>query len=119
VVTRQHLIDMIASISSLIKTLLLIDNDNVRSHVLLYSIVRNAIDSKKLIGSWLTFMLQSPVKIVSHRAVDYLRLLSNAAEEDEEFKGKESRHDELPETLRALEDLITIKNLARQYHYQQ
>ena len=77
------LVSTVASIPSLMKTLLLLnDNDPVKSRVFHLSIVRRAISSKYTIGNWLVYMLEAVDPIVARRGVDFLEILSEDEDEN-------------------------------------
>eukprot|EP00585_Thalassiosira_rotula_P008332 CAMPEP_0196150896 /NCGR_PEP_ID=MMETSP0910-20130528/32606_1 /TAXON_ID=49265 /ORGANISM="Thalassiosira rotula, Strain GSO102" /LENGTH=1125 /DNA_ID=CAMNT_0041414131 /DNA_START=36 /DNA_END=3413 /DNA_ORIENTATION=- len=77
------LVSSIALIPSLMKTLLLLnDNDPVKSRVFNLSIVRRVISSKYTIGNWLVYMLEAVDPIVARRGVDFLEILSEDEDEN-------------------------------------
>lgn len=78
---RCRLVERIASVPNLIKTLLLLENEEERSRVFDLPIVGAVMLSKRSMGPWFTYMLRSDTRIVSHRAVAYLGLLSNVSAE--------------------------------------
>ena len=113
-VIRSRLIERIASIPNLMKTLLLIDDDMERNRVFELPIVRAAMLSKRAMGTWFTFMLRSEARVVSQRAVMYLGLLSDVSGE---FRSQQlaatgrsstssTKPDEIREAVLVLEDLI-------------
>ncbi|KAL7548489.1 hypothetical protein ACHAWF_011771 [Thalassiosira exigua] len=79
----KSLVSSIASIPSLMKTLLLLnDADPAKSRVFHLSIVRRAISSKYTVGNWLVYMLEAIDPIVARRGVDYLEILSEDEDEN-------------------------------------
>ena len=78
---RCRLVERIASVPNLIKTLLLLESDEERGRVFELTIVRAVMLSKRAMGPWFTYMLRSDTRIVSHRAIAYLSLLSNVSSE--------------------------------------
>ena len=80
---RRRLIERVASIPNLIKTLLLIEDESERSSVFGLSIVRGVMLSGRSMGPWFTWMLRSENGLVSKRAVQYLGLLSDVSDESE------------------------------------
>ena len=78
---RCRLVERIASVPNLIKTLLLLESEEERGCVFEMTIVRAVMLSKRAMGPWFTYMLRSDTRIVSHRAVAYLSLLSNVSSE--------------------------------------
>ena len=79
----NSLVSSIASIPSLMKTLLLLnDNDPVKSRVFNLSIIRRVISSRYTIGNWLVYMLEAVDPIVARRGVDYLEILSEDEDEN-------------------------------------
>ena len=76
----QIYISSFASIPNLMKTFLLIDNDNMRKKAFEVDIMRRAMLSKQSIeGPWLSQMLQHHHR---KRATEYLLLLSNLSTEE-------------------------------------
>jgi hypothetical protein len=67
----------VASIPDLVKTILLIEDDDDREYILSTSIVRRIMLSKHSIGPWLPAMLQSKDKRLPQRTVDYLKSVSS------------------------------------------
>jgi len=111
---KSHLIERIASVPNLMKTLLLIEDDVERNQVFELPIIRAAMLSKKAMGTWFTLMLRCEARAVSQRAVMYLGLLSDASGE---FKRQQqsstatgvassTRPDEIREAVLVLDDLI-------------
>ena len=79
----NSLVSSVASIPSLMKTLLLLnDSDPVKARVFNLSIVRRAISSKYTIGNWLVYMLEAVDPVVARRGVDYLEILSEDEDEN-------------------------------------
>jgi hypothetical protein len=79
----NSIVSAVASIPSLMKTLLLLnDNDPVKSRVFNLSVVRRAISSKYTIGNWIVYMLEAVDPIVARRGVDYLEILSEDEDEN-------------------------------------
>jgi hypothetical protein len=77
------LVSSIASIPSLMKTLLLLsDRDPAKSRVFHLSIVRRVMSSRHAIGNWLVFMLEAVDPAVARRGVDYLEILSEDEDEN-------------------------------------
>jgi len=74
---EAEIIQSIASIPDLVKTVLLIGDEEQRNYLLSTTIMRRVLASKYSIGSWLTRMLQSPNKRATDRALLYLRLVSD------------------------------------------
>jgi hypothetical protein len=68
---------VVASIPDLMKTVLLIEEDEDREFALSTSILRRVMLSKHSVGPWLTEMLQSKDRKLSQRAVDYLKSVSS------------------------------------------
>lgn len=66
-----------ASIPHIIKTILLIRDDEDKKFALSTSIIRRAMLSKHSVGPWLTEMLQSEDRELSQRSVDYLKSVSD------------------------------------------
>jgi hypothetical protein len=67
----------VASIPDLMKTILLIEDDDDREFALSTSIIRRVMVNKHSVGPWLTNMLQSRERKLSQRTVDYLKAVSN------------------------------------------
>ena len=112
---RRRLIERVASIPNLIKTLLLIEDESERSSVFGLSIVRGVMLSGRSMGPWFTWMLRSENGLVSKRAVQYLGLLSDVSDESEknrQWSGGDqegqaaTKHDEVQEAVLVLDDLI-------------
>ncbi|KAK1741874.1 hypothetical protein QTG54_007447 [Skeletonema marinoi] len=79
----NSLVSSVASIPSLMKTLLLLnDSDPVKARVFNLSIIRRAISSKYTIGNWLVYMLEAVDPVVARRGVDYLEILSEDEDEN-------------------------------------
>ena len=79
----NSLVSSVASIPSLMKTLLLLnDSDPVKSRVFNLSIVRRVISSKYSVGNWLVYMLEAVDPVVARRGVDYLEILSEDEDEN-------------------------------------
>jgi len=79
----NYLVSSVASIPSLMKTLLLLnDSDPVKARVFNLSIIRRAISSKYTIGNWLVYMLEAVDPVVARRGVDYLEILSEDEDEN-------------------------------------
>jgi spore maturation protein SpmB len=79
----NSIVSSVASIPSLMKTLLLLnDNDPAKSRVFHLSVIRRAISSKYTIGNWLVYMLEAVDPIVARRGVDYLEILSEDEDEN-------------------------------------
>ena len=74
-----RLVERIASIPNLMKTLLLIEEEEERTRVFDLPIIRSIMLSKRAMGPWFTHMLRSDARIVTHRAVEYLGLLSSVS----------------------------------------
>ena len=109
---KSHLIERIASVPNLMKTLLLIEDDVERNQVFELPIIRAAMLSRKAMGTWFTLMLRSEARAVSQRAVVYLGILSDASGE---FKRQQqsatgvassTNPDEIREAVLVLDDLI-------------
>ena len=79
----KMLVSSVASIPSLMKTLLLLnDSDPVKARVFNLSIIRRAISSKYTVGNWLVYMLEAVDPVVARRGVDYLEILSEDEDEN-------------------------------------
>lgn len=79
----NSIVSAVACIPSLMKTLLLLnDNDPVKSRIFNLSVVRRAISSKYTIGNWLVYMLEAVDPVVARRGVDYLEILSEDEDEN-------------------------------------
>jgi hypothetical protein len=74
---RTEIVQSIASIPGLVKTILLLEDDDQRNFVLSTSLFRRVLVSKHSVGRWLTGMLQSSERRVWERAVEYLKLASD------------------------------------------
>lgn len=68
-----------ASIPELMKTILLIDDEEDRDFALSTSIVRRMMINDCSVGRWLTSMLQSKDRKMAQRVVAYLKLVSDTA----------------------------------------
>lgn len=69
-------VETIASIPNLLRTILSIHDEADMEFAMSTSIIRRVMVKKQSIGKWLTSMLQSPHKEVSHRATDYIQAVS-------------------------------------------
>jgi len=79
----NSLVSTVASIPSLMKTLLLLnDSDPVKSRVFHLSIVRRVISSRYTVGNWLVYMLEAVDPVVARRGVDFLEILSEDEDEN-------------------------------------
>lgn len=79
----NSLVSSVASIPSLMKTLLLLnDSDPVKARVFNLSIIRRAISSKYTVGNWLVYLLEAVDPVVARRGVDYLEILSEDEDEN-------------------------------------
>jgi hypothetical protein len=74
---RTEIVQSIASIPGLVKTILLLEDDDQRNFVLSTSLFRRVLVSKYSVGRWLTGMLQCDEQRVWKRAVEYLKLASD------------------------------------------
>jgi hypothetical protein len=72
-----EIVQSIASIPDLVKTILLLEDDDQRNFVLSTSLFRRVLVSKYSVGRWLTGMLQCDEKRVWKRAIEYLKLASD------------------------------------------
>lgn len=81
-------VQVVAAVPDLMKTILLIENDDDRNFALSTSIMRRVMINKYSIGPWLTQVLQSRDKRLAQRAVDYLKTVS--IELCKEFPGPSS-----------------------------
>ena len=79
VIIHTRLVERIASIPNLMKTLLLIEEEEERIRVFELPVIRSVMLSKRAMGPWFTYMLRSDSRIVTHRAVEYLGLLSSVS----------------------------------------
>ena len=70
-------VQKVASIPGLMETILMIKNDEDREFVISTPIIREVMSSKESIGTWFTAMLQSRDRMLSQRAVEYLKRVSN------------------------------------------
>eukprot|EP00934_Nitzschia_sp_Nitz4_P003838 Nitzschia sp. Nitz4//scaffold58_size112336//91997//95608//NITZ4_004047-RA/size112336-processed-gene-0.225-mRNA-1//-1//CDS//3329555031//3828//frame0 len=73
----SSVVQTIASIPNLMKTILLIDSDEDRAFVFATSVIRRVMLSKKSIGPWLTQTLQSRDRRLAQRTVNYLNIVSS------------------------------------------
>jgi len=109
---RSNLLSKFASISEIIKTLLLISDMSEKDIIFQYSAVRGIMLQRESVGDWLPSMLQSPRRKVANQAVEYLQLLSDVLKEEtqtsEHVHSKETdkKVKELYDELRYLDDLI-------------
>ena len=78
----EKMVQSLASIPHLIKTLLLIDDEAKREHIFRLTVVRRVVLDKQSIGKWLTSMLWSDSKRIAQRALNYLDLLSEVSEDE-------------------------------------
>jgi hypothetical protein len=111
-------VDEIAAIPYLVKTFLLLADDDEREWVFGTTLFQRVAMNKNSIGPWLTGMLQSSKKRVSQRGLGYLGYLSNTLEAHSDGWGVQKRksssnlgrssgaHDELHEKLSELEGFI-------------
>ena len=83
---KNNIIKIVASIPNLIKTLLLIENDQDRNLIFDLPIIREIIFHEKSIGRWLVFMLRSNDRGISKRAVNYLKLISGENDDPSYFR---------------------------------
>lgn len=74
-------VQKVASIPGLMETILMIKNDEDREFVISTPIIREVMRSKESIGTWFTAMLQSRDRMLSQRAVEYLKRVSNQTSE--------------------------------------
>lgn len=72
-----EIVQSIANIPDLVKTVLLIDDLDHRDSVLSTVVMKRVLASKCSVGAWLTKMLQSSNKRASDRAIEYLKIVSN------------------------------------------
>ena len=74
----SEIVQSVASIPDLLKTIFLIENDQQREYVLSTTIVRRVLVSRYSVGPWLTKMLSSANKRASDRGIEYLRIVSDS-----------------------------------------
>src|SRR5687767_10683116 len=67
----------VASIPELMKTILLIKNDEERRFAMSTSIIRRIMTHESSVGPWLTTMLQSSDRKLSETAIEYLKVISS------------------------------------------
>lgn len=112
-VIRTRLVERIASIPNLMKTLNLIEEEEERSRVFDLPIIRTVMLSKRAMGPWFTYMLRSDARMVTHRAVEYLGLLSSVSgafnQQDLAHRGSAyltSKSNEIREAVLGLDDFV-------------
>ena len=110
-------VDMIAGIPYLVKTFLLLEDED-RDWVFSSTLFQRVAMNKNSIGPWLTGMLRSSKKGVSQRGLKYLGYLSHTLDTHSDGWGVQKRksssnlrrssgaHDELHEKMSELEDFI-------------
>mmetsp|Transcript_56571 Transcript_56571/g.137360 ORF Transcript_56571/g.137360 Transcript_56571/m.137360 type:complete len:1430 (-) Transcript_56571:877-5166(-) len=86
-------VQAIASIPNLLKTILFIHDESELEFALSTSIIRRVMVQKQSVGRWLTSMIQSPNKETSQRAVEYLEAVSKLCSGKDTFRGKTNRPD--------------------------
>jgi hypothetical protein len=100
----------VASIPDLIKTIMLIEDDEDKQFALSTSIMKRVMMSKLSVGSWLTAMLQCESKKIAYRAIDYLKIVSELVRETSTSKTKGSRDfsgcDDLINEVSRLQDFV-------------
>ena len=110
VVSPVSLACAVASIPDLMKTIMLIEDEDDKLFALSTSIMKRAMMSKLTIGSWLTAMLQCESKKISHRAIDYLKIVSELIRETSTSKTKGRRDfsecDDLINAVSRLQDFV-------------
>jgi len=74
----DSIIQTIASVPDLVKTVLFIEDEEQKSHCLGTTLIRRVLMSKYSVGSWLTGMLQSHKKKPAELAVQYLHIVSSS-----------------------------------------
>lgn len=74
---ESEIVQSIANIPNLVKTVLLIEDEQQRDDILSTLIMRRVLASKYSVGHWITRMLQSPNKRASDRAIEYLQIVSD------------------------------------------
>jgi hypothetical protein len=89
---------------------MLIEDEDDKQFVLSTSIMRRVMMSELTIGSWLTAMLQCESKKISHRAIDYLKIVSELVIETSTSKSKGNRDfsgcDDLINEVSRLQDFV-------------
>ena len=110
---HTRLVERIASIPNLMKTLLLIEEEEERTRVFDLPIIRSIMLSKRAMGPWFTYMLRSDARIVTHRAVEYLGLLSSVSgsfnQQQLAHRGSifiTSKSNEIREAMLGLDDFV-------------
>jgi len=110
---RARLVERIASIPNLMKTLLLVEEEEERTRIFDLPIIRSVMLSRCAMGPWFTYMLRSDTRIVTHRAIEYLGLLSNVSGEfnQQQLAHRGSTHvtsksNEIREAVLGLEDFV-------------
>ena len=90
-VIADDVVREIALIPYLVKTFLLLSDEEEREWVISSTLFRRVIMCDSSIGPWLTGMLQSSKKGVPHRALQYLTYLSDTLEEYPNGWGSQGR----------------------------
>ena len=79
----NSLVSSITSIPSLMKTLLLPNNNHpVKSRIFHLSIIGRIISSNHTIGNWLIYMCKAVDPIITHRGVYFLKKISEDKDEN-------------------------------------
>ena len=114
----SSVVQSLAATPNLVKTLFLLEDEEEREWVFSSTLFRRIVLHENSIGPWLTAMLQSSRKRVSHRGLEYLGYLSHTLETNDEGWGVQRRkssvnfnrvshaHDELHEKVSELEGFI-------------
>ena len=74
----DSIVQTIASVPDLVKTVLFIEDEEQKSHCLGTTLIQRVLTSKYSVGSWLTGMLQSHKKEPAELAVQYLHIVSSS-----------------------------------------
>ncbi|CAJ1932869.1 unnamed protein product [Cylindrotheca closterium] len=70
------IVDTVASIPCFLKTVLLIDDDEQRKHVLQSRLLHEVMLHEKSMGPWLVYLITSDDEVAQDRAVMYLQLMT-------------------------------------------
>mmetsp|Transcript_29772 Transcript_29772/g.44164 ORF Transcript_29772/g.44164 Transcript_29772/m.44164 type:complete len:604 (-) Transcript_29772:854-2665(-) len=74
---RNTIVDNVASINSLVKTVLFIADDDMRGEILESQIMKAVILNSRSCGAWLESMAKSQSQDIQEKAVEYLNMISD------------------------------------------
>ena len=83
------IVETVASIPDLVKTILFIGNDEQKNHCIGTTLMQRVLRCKESVGGWLTGMLQSHKKKPSNLAIEYLHIISSSSVANPERESSE------------------------------